>query len=431
MTTSDSGDGTEKETESGERAANSTGRRASRTSKRKTTRSTALKRKTPAAETEKPAAPEPAARPTPAKKPAVKKTTARARAKPAAKKVQPRAARPKPKEEEYQLKTLPDGTQFKVKISDIQKKPKKVARRKISGGAGPGPALIGMEGTVEEERPDRQVDVSSIIEETKRSVSFLKRRVKEKPKVGVILGSGLSPVAELADDAPIPFSRIPGFARTTVDGHPGRVRAGVVEGVPVVFCEGRLHYYETGSMAETAYQVRALMALGVKKLILTTSAGALNLSFRAGEVMMVTDHINLMGDNPLFGRKIDADMSLFTDVSEMYDAEIISGAERLFRRARVKMRTGVLAGVRGPVYETAAEREMLRIAGADAVCMSVIPEALAAAHVGVKVTALALLANDGSAAGETRLTHSHVTRVAQDNAAAMKRLISMLIGEMK
>jgi len=278
----------------------------------------------------------------------------------------------------------------------------------------------------------KNIYLGEVAEEMKRSATYLRRRFSVKPKVAVVLGSGLSSVADSVSGEPVLFSKIPGFIEPGVEGHPGQVRAGVVDGVPVLFCEGRSHYYETGSMAETVRAVRTFMTLGVEHLILTTSAGGLNPVFRPGDVMFVNDHINLMGDNPLFGTSSHYDPSPFVDVSSTYDRSIISASERICRRVRVKRQTGVLAGVRGPVYETPAERSWIQSTGADAVCMSVVPEAIAAAHLGVPVTALALIVNNASSSGDDGpLSHHLVSETGRRYAGLMEKLIRGLIRELK
>jgi len=332
-------------------------------------------------------------------------------------------------EEEYEIKSLPDGTQLKVKISGNSRKPKRpVPRRKIVDDYGPGPAMSDISSVPDEtEDESRRINLGSIVSRTRRSVTYLKKYLSVQPKVGVILGSGLSSVAKLVSEEPVEFSSIPGFVSPCVEGHPGLVRAGMVGSTPTLICEGRLHYYETGSMKDTVHPIQTFMALGVERLILTTSAGALNPDYRPGDIMFVSDQINLMGDNPLFGLAPDFNPSPFVDVSRIYDSDAILKSDRICRRSRVKSHKGTLAGMRGPVYETSAERAWLKSMGADAVCMSVIPEALAAAHVGVPVTGLALIVNDAASTRSGVLTHELVAKTGQKYAANMKRLIKNLL----
>ncbi|VAX18556.1 hypothetical protein MNBD_NITROSPINAE03-1923 [hydrothermal vent metagenome] len=407
-------------------------RRGARALKRKTERSSNLRRRKPVVSSPT-ATDEPEADTKSRAKPRAKSVGSKAKS--ARKKSGARAGKPsKTKntakvEEEYEIKSLPDGTQLKVKISANSKKPKRpVPRRKIVDDYGPGPAMFDV-GSVQDETEDesRQINLGSIVSQTRRSVTYLKKHLSVQPKVGVILGSGLSSVARLVSEEPISFSNIPGFISPGVEGHPGLVRAGMVGSIPTLICEGRLHYYETGSMKDTVHPIQAFMALGVERLILTTSAGALNPDYRPGDIMFVSDQINLMGDNPLFGLAPDFNPSPFVDVSKIYDSDAILKSDRICRRSRVKSHKGTLAGMRGPVYETMAERAWLKSMGADAVCMSVIPEALAAAHVGVSVMGLALIVNDASSTKSGLLTHERVAKTGQKYAANMKRLIKNLL----
>ena len=332
--------------------------------------------------------------------------------------------------EEYEIRSLPDGTSFKVKVSEIERKKRRERRRPQDAEHGPGPAIVELAPRpLEKVRHERVITIGQFAKETARSVVFLKRRLPAPPKVAVVFGSGLSPAADmLALSEPVPYARIPKFPKLTVAGHPGQARAGTIEGVETIFLEGRTHFYETGSMADTVYPVKTLIALGVEYLILTTSAGAINPQYRAGDIMFVRDHLNLMGDNPMFGLPPGYEPSPFTDVSELYDETVIAKSTALCRRVRVNRQVGVLAAVRGPAYETPAEVAMLARLGADAVCMSVIPEALAAAQAGIKVTALAVVVNDRAESARGPLTHGLVAERGTRFADNLKRLLRGLLG---
>ncbi|MDH4183860.1 MAG: purine-nucleoside phosphorylase [Nitrospinota bacterium] len=354
------------------------------------------------------------------------------------KKPQERATRPQAKgsfrktdawdEEKFEIKSLPDGTQLKVK-RNTEPAPARRPPRRRGDDSGPGPAVVDLDEYFSPFKAgERKINLGTLTAQNRRAVTYLKRHLDVRPKVAVILGSGLHPVAELATGEPVPYSKIPGFMETQAKGHPGQARSGEVEGVPTIFMEGRLHYYETMSMKEVVRPVRTLLALGVEYIILTTAAGGLNPSFRAGDVMFITDHINLMGDNPFFGENPNSDPSPFVDVSEVYDQKMISQSERICRRIRIRRREGVLAAMRGPVYETPAERAWLHSLGADAVCMSLAPEALAAAAAGVPVTGLALIANDAASMKSRVLTHEAVAQAGLTYAEEMKRLVKAILG---
>lgn len=406
-------------------------RRGARALKRKTERSSTLRRRKPVSSSPT-GADEPESDTKNRAKPRAKRAVAkvkRARKKSAPKAKPSKVETSVPVKEEYEIRSLPDGTQLKIKITGKTKKQKRtVPRRKIVDDYGPGPVVPGIDSDpVEAADGSTGINLGSIVSQTRRSVMYLKKHLSVQPKVAVILGSGLSSVAALVPDEPIPFSSIPGFTSPGVEGHPGLVRAGMVGATPTLICEGRPHYYETGSMKDTVRPVQAFMALGIERLILTTSAGGLNPDYRPGDIMFVTDQLNLMGDNPLFGLAPDFNPSPFVDASNIYDRDTISKADHICRRSRVKCYKGTLAGMRGPVYETKAERAWLRSMGADAVCMSVIPEALAAAHVRVPVTALALIVNNASSTKSGALSHERVAQAGKKYAAEMKRLIKNLL----
>ncbi len=445
------------EAESGRAVA----RRTQREARRSTGRSTSLKRKSP--ETKQAAADSP-----PVEK---EKSPTRAKAKPRAKtrsrqptaKKQPKTSttaktstyssatakkkRAKPtkstryssakkrapdKEEEgFEIRSQPDGTSRRVKISKTGKKrdPRRV--QEFMDQSGPGPAIVDLS-TVSPGiwTRKRDIDLGYAAAETQDSVNYLKRYISVTPKVVVVLGSGLSGIGEMVEGETIQFSDIPGFNPTRVLGHTGQIRAGLLGYAPVMFLEGRRHLYETGSMKETVHPILTALALGARHVILTTAAGAVNTSYRPGDVMFVKDHINLMGDNPLFGKDPGGKPSVFVDCGEIYDQSVIGNAGKICRAAGVKKRVGILAGVRGPVYETPTEKAWLKYMGVDAVCMSVIPEALAAAHLGVKVTALALITNQASPRKKEPVRHEDVVSSAQSNAEAMQKIISLIIDQL-
>lgn len=418
-------------------------RRAQRVSKRKTTRSPGLRRKlpiSPAREEEKkpekkeaaPASPR-AGKTTPAR-PARKKKTTRAKKTTGGKTAAGAGTRPEKSagaKEEFELRSLPDGTQYRVRISDKKRTTRRFPpRRRGRDDVGPGPAIVdALPETVVGRRPPSRIDLGDIARETRRPAAFLKKNLPVAPKVAVVLGSGLSAAADIVPGDPLEFSDIPGFKVPRAPGHPGLVRAGLVDGVPAVFLEGRLHFYETGAMKDVVFPIYALLAIGVESVILTTSAGALNPSYRVGDIMFVEDHINLMGHNPMVGIDPAARPPVFVNGDAIYDRYTIDMSERLLRRARARGSVGVLAGVRGPVYETPAERKWLRSMDADAVCMSVIPEALAAARVGASVTALAVIANESGPGPGEALTHEDVTRAGERAAEGLARLLRSIITE--
>jgi purine-nucleoside phosphorylase len=336
--------------------------------------------------------------------------------------------------EGYELRHMPDGTLVRAEITKKNRRGDG-GRRRSYGDEGPGPAIVPFEDTpylAPSERAARSggMSLGNLPAKCRRSVNYLKRRLPFVPRVAVILGSGLGDVAELSgSEDTIDFADIPDFPTPTAPGHDGVIRIGMVEGTPTLFCEGRIHFYETGSMEDTVYPIQTFLALGVEKVILTTSAGSLNPAFRTGDIMFVADQINLTGDNPFFGGDPQENPSIFVDATAVYDEVILRNADRLARRARVTAREGVLVAMRGPVYETPAERRMLATLGGDAVSMSVAPEALAAAQTGATVVGLAVIVNDASEASRRPASHEEVLESGRRHATGLKRLVTAIIGQ--
>ena len=213
-----------------------------------------------------------------------------------------------------------------------------------------------------------------------------------KPRVAIVLGSGLGFLAdEIADPLRILYRDIPGFPEPGVAGHKGELVAGTLENVPVIVQAGRFHLYEGHSAAVAALPVRVFAGLGIDTLIVTNAAGGMNPLYEAGDIAVVVDHINLMGDNPLIGPNEDSLGPRFPDMSEPYDRSLIALAREVALAERIRLREGVLAGVAGPNLETRAEYRFLRWAGADLVSMSLIPEAIVAVHGGMRLLAFAVV----------------------------------------
>ena len=263
-------------------------------------------------------------------------------------------------------------------------------------------------------RPDNQLN---------RAVELVRREINLGPKTGLILGSGLSGLADLVErPVHIEYDRLPGLAPSAVEGHPGRIIAGTLAGTEVLVFAGRAHYYEGHSMTRTTAPVRLMAALGLENLIITNAAGGINLDFRPGDVMVIDDHINLMGDNPLRGGPN------FIDLTTAYDAGLRSMAHEAAGEAGLKLRSGVYAAVSGPCYETPAEVRMLRILGGDAVGMSTAPEAIEAAAQGLRTLGLSIITN--MAAGVTGRPLSH-REVIETSDRASQKLQSVVLGVLK
>lgn len=240
------------------------------------------------------------------------------------------------------------------------------------------------------------------------AVRAVRARSGVEPLAGLILGSGLGPLADAIDDpVVIPFGEIPGFAAVTIAGHSGRIIAGRLDGVPVVVQQGRFHLYEGHSPRAVAFPTRVLARLGVRGLIVTNAAGALDPAMRAGDLLILNDHINLMGRNPLIGARMEGEPR-FPDMSAPYEARLQRAAEAVAVAAGIRVRRGVYCAVAGPSYETRAELRMLRAFGGDAVGMSTVPEVLAARAASVAVLGISVITNELVRPGGSPLTHEEV-----------------------
>jgi purine-nucleoside phosphorylase len=237
--------------------------------------------------------------------------------------------------------------------------------------------------------PSRAGDLVRAIETARAAIAA---RTSVHPEVAIILGTGLGRfAAAMREPDVIPYAEIPGFPATTVEGHAGELVLGTLGGKPAAILNGRVHYYEGYSMAEVVFPVRVARALGARTLIATNAAGGLNPLYAPADIVAVVDHVNLMGDNPLVGKNEEALGPRFPDMSEPYDRAWLALAKQVALEEGIPLREGVLAGVAGPNLETRAEYRFLRWAGADLVAMSLVPEAIAAVHGGLRVLAFAVV----------------------------------------
>ncbi len=231
-------------------------------------------------------------------------------------------------------------------------------------------------------------------EQVRECTSFINSRLAAPPEWGIVLGTGQSVWEDrLAGGGCLDYQQLPHFPAATSPSHQGRLCWGRLAGREVILCQGRLHAYEGYALRQVTFPVRVMAALGVKTLILTNAAGGLNPNFRPGELMLICDHINFIGDNPLAGPNIEAWGPRFPDLSQVYDRHLRDLAEEVARRKGVVLRKGVYVAVKGPSLETPAETRFLRLMGADAVGMSTVPEAIVAVHAGLRVLGISVLSN--------------------------------------
>lgn len=241
------------------------------------------------------------------------------------------------------------------------------------------------------------------------AVAFIRSKSSIEPEVGVILGSGLGNVVDAIDiDTAIPYGEIPGAKASTVLGHQGRLILGRSGDLPVAIMQGRVHFYEGYEMAEVMFLARVLGKLGIKKMIVTNAAGGINTSYSPGDLMLISDHINLMGMNPLRGPNIDDLGVRFPDMSDAYSESLRAEAKEIAKGMNLKLQEGVYLALSGPTYETPAEIRAFRVLGADAVGMSTAPEVIAASHMQIPVLGISCITNMAAGILKQKLTHQEV-----------------------
>ncbi len=267
------------------------------------------------------------------------------------------------------------------------------------------------------------------IEEAAR---YLRSKIALTPEVGIVLGSGLGVyVDEIQDRVTIPYQDIPHFHQTTVEGHDGRMIFGKVRGKNVVALSGRLHAYEGYPMEDVVLPVRVMALLGVKTLFVTNASGGINPAFHPGDLVMIEDHINLSGRNPLVGPNINQLGPRFPDMSEAYPQALRDKLKAAGAKHGVALKSGVYAWLLGPTYETPAEIRMLARVGGDMVGMSTVPEVIAACHLGVRVAGVACITNYAAGLKPERLNHADVKHVAQKAMAGFASVLTETIGSLE
>ena len=271
---------------------------------------------------------------------------------------------------------------------------------------------------------------STLREELDRATAAVRRALPYgvKPRVGMILGSGLGSFADtLSDRVKLGFAEIPGFASSTVVGHAGNLVYGKHAGVPVLAMQGRIHYYEGHDIGRVAFPARVLVAAGCEALVLTNAAGGVDPTLTPGQIVILGDHINLMPVSPLRGENDASIGQRFPDMSEVYDKKLRALAVRAGEDVGMKLREGVYAALPGPSYETPAEVRMLRALGADLVGMSTVPEAIVAMHMGARVLGLSCVTNLAAGITSQKLSHDEVTETAARVRADFERLLGRIL----
>lgn len=247
------------------------------------------------------------------------------------------------------------------------------------------------------------------MDQVTEAVGKIRESYEKTPKIGLILGSGLGVLAdEIEDRTALSYANVPHFPVSTVEGHAGQFVFGTLEGQEVVAMQGRFHFYEGYSMQEVTFPVRVMKALGVETLIVTNAAGGVNELYQAGDLMLISDHINFTGTNPLIGKNDNQFGPRFPDMSDAYKAELRVLARKVAAELSIPIQEGVYAGFSGPTYETPAEIKMMRTLGADAVGMSTVPEVIIANHAGLNVLGISCITNMAAGILDQPLSHEEV-----------------------
>ena len=266
-------------------------------------------------------------------------------------------------------------------------------------------------------------------ENIKAAAAYIRARVSVRPTIGLVLGSGLGGYADTLEDAVrIPYSDVPNFPVPTIPGHSGALVFGKKCGQEVVVLQGRIHYYEGLPQQEITLPIRVLAALGVKTVVLTNACGGVNLDFKPGDLMLISDHINFSGANPLIGPNMDEFGVRFPDMSDLYTASLRIQIKEQAQKAGIFLREGVYAMYSGPNYETPAEIRMFRIMGADTVGMSTVPEAIVAGHCGMQVVGVSCITNMAAGVLPVKLSHAEVTETADRVKEVFQKLIDLIVG---
>lgn len=267
-----------------------------------------------------------------------------------------------------------------------------------------------------------------MLQKIKETADFLRTKVKDLPKTAIILGSGLGNLVDhIEDKTVIPYAAIPNFPVSTVEGHSGNLIFGTLSGKKVIAMQGRFHYYEGYDMKAVTFPVRVFKELGVETLYVSNAAGGMNKEFLVGDVMVITDHINLFPENPLRGKNYNELGTRFPAMTEAYDHELVALADSIAAEKDIRLMHGVYVGTTGPTFETPAEYEYFRIIGGDAVGMSTVPEVIVANHAGMKVFGLSVITDLGGKDITYVPTHEEVQEAAVKAQPVMLALIKEMV----
>lgn len=270
---------------------------------------------------------------------------------------------------------------------------------------------------------------TSIYERAEHATRIIRARTTVEPRIAIVLGSGLGGFADdFEDPVGIPYEDIPGFVRSTAQGHAGRLVIGTIDSIPVLAMQGRVHYYEGYSLEEVTFPIRTFGLLGIKTLVLTNAAGGINVALTQGALMVISDHVNLMGVNPLRGPNDERFGPRFPDMSSVYAPELQELVVDEARAIGVEVRRGIYGALSGPSYETPSEIHLLRNLGADAVGMSTVPEAIVARHMGVEVLGISCITNMAAGISDEPINHEEVMATGDRVRETFTELLRRVIG---
>ncbi len=265
-------------------------------------------------------------------------------------------------------------------------------------------------------------------EKVKESADFIRERTDKMPSLGVILGSGLGSLVDIMEEKTvIPYQEIPNFPQSSVAGHAGNLVIGRMGKEIIIAMQGRFHFYEGFTMKEVTYPIYVMKLLGVKNLIVTNACGGINRAFVPGDLMLLTDYINMLGNNPLIGENDERLGVRFPDMSEAYSLELLAKAEKTAKALGIAYQKGVYAIFSGPCYETAAEIRAYERLGADAIGMSTVPETIVANYLGMKVLGIACITNMATGIAKEKHTHEEVVRIANESSSKLCAWVEKLL----
>lgn len=268
-------------------------------------------------------------------------------------------------------------------------------------------------------------------EKMTESVAYIRSRMHLTPHVGIVLGTGLGNLAtQITDRVEIPYTEIPNFPVSTVEGHAGKLIIGLLGGVPVLAMQGRFHFYEGYDMKTVVYPVRVMHLLGIDTLFLSNAAGGMNPEMEIGELMIINDHVNLFPEHPLRGHNDDQLGPRFPDMHDVYTPELIEKAKQIAARHDIRVMEGVYVGTQGPTFETPAEYRYFRVIGGDAVGMSTVPEAIAAHHMGMKVFGMSIITDLGVPGKIVEVSHEEVQEIGNRQQPKMTLIMTELVKEL-